>query len=170
MRGAHTVNEFSSPDNLAAKVTADLHRWLFDEYVTPKLQGALRGEVSHAEAQALLDAVKDLSALNRGLVTQLKSNGFNVSIEGDYVVGNKVTNIYNAPSPPATPPQNVTAPVIPTLHQLRAPVGDFVGREKEIAGLLATLRGGTSAAISGISGMGGIGKTELAHTPTRNSS
>jgi tetratricopeptide (TPR) repeat protein len=162
MRGAHTVNEFSSPDNLAAKVTADLHRWLFDEYVTPKLQGALRGEVSHAEAQALLDAVKDLSALNRGLVTQLKSNGFNVSIEGDYVVGNKVTNIYNAPSPPATPPQNVTAPVIPTLHQLRAPVGDFVGREKEIAGLLATLRGGTSAAISGISGMGGIGKTELA--------
>ena len=48
-----------------------------------------------------------------------------------------------------------------SLHQLRAPVGDFVGREKEIADLLATLRGGGSAAISGISGMGGIGKTEL---------
>ncbi|MDQ3919709.1 MAG: tetratricopeptide repeat protein [Acidobacteriota bacterium] len=47
------------------------------------------------------------------------------------------------------------------LHQLRAPVGDFVGREKEIAELLATLRGGKSAAITGISGMGGIGKTEL---------
>ena len=49
-----------------------------------------------------------------------------------------------------------------SLHQLRAPVGDFVGREKEIADLLAALRGGGSAAISGISGMGGIGKTELA--------
>lgn len=47
------------------------------------------------------------------------------------------------------------------LHQLRAPVGDFVGREKETAELLATLRGGGSAAITGISGMGGIGKTEL---------
>lgn len=47
------------------------------------------------------------------------------------------------------------------LHQLRAPVGDFVGREEEIASLTATLRSGTSAAISGISGMGGIGKTEL---------
>ena len=62
--------------------------------------------------------------------------------------GNKI--IYEAPQP-----------IIPTLHQLRAPVGDFVGREKEIADLLATLRGGGSAAITGISGMGGIGKTEL---------
>src|SRR5205807_9065956 len=103
--------------------------------------------------------VKDLSGLNRDLLTQLQSKGFSVSIEGDYVGRDKVTNIYNAP--------DVPAPVIPTLHQLRAPVGDFVGREKEIADLLATLRGGGSAAITsvskmgGISGMGGIGKTEL---------
>lgn len=124
---------FVNPHDLAAKVTADLHRWLIDEYVTPKLQDALRGKVSHADAQALLDAMKDLTALNRDLAMQLRSNNFNVA-----------------------------APIIPTLHQLRAPVGDFVGREKEIADLLSTLRGGTSAGISGISGMGGIGKTELA--------
>jgi tetratricopeptide (TPR) repeat protein len=155
LRANHIIGpDFLNPHDLAAKVTADLHRWLFDNYLTPKLRGALRGEVPRADAQALLDAVKDLSGLNRDLLTQLQSKGFSVSIEGDYVGRDKVTNIYTAPGVPA--------PVIPTLHQLRAPVGDFVGREKEIADLLATLRGGGSAAITGISGMGGIGKTELA--------
>jgi tetratricopeptide (TPR) repeat protein len=155
LRANHIIGpDFLNPHDLAAKVTADLHRWLFDNYLTPKLQGALRGEVPRGEAQSLLDAVKDLSGLNRELLTQLQSKGFSVSIEGDYVGRDKVTNIYNAPG--------AAVPVIPTLHQLRAPVGDFVGREKEIADLLATLRGGGNAAITGISGMGGIGKTELA--------
>jgi tetratricopeptide (TPR) repeat protein len=153
LRDAHTITEFDSPADLASKVTADLHRWLFDKYLTPKLRGALSGEVSRDEAQALLDAIKDFSELSRELRAQLQSKGFNVSIEGDFVAGNKTVNVYNTPT--------VSAPVIPTLHQLRAPVGDFVGREKEINELLATLRGGASAAISGISGMGGIGKTEL---------
>jgi tetratricopeptide (TPR) repeat protein len=132
LRANHLIGpDFKTPDDLAARVTADLHRQLFDEYLTPKLQGALGGEVSREEAQALLGAVKDLGALNRDLVAKLQGAGF-------------------------------FAPPVPTLHQLRAAVGDFVGREKEIADLLATLRGGASAAISGISGMGGIGKTELA--------
>jgi tetratricopeptide (TPR) repeat protein len=47
------------------------------------------------------------------------------------------------------------------LHQLRAPVGDFVGHESEVEQLKTSLRGDGSAAISGVSGMGGIGKTEL---------
>jgi tetratricopeptide (TPR) repeat protein len=148
--------DFKGPDDLAAKVTADLHRWLFDEYITPKLQGALDGKVSREEAQALLGAVKDLSALSRDLVTRLQGANFNLSIGGNYVGRDNITNIYNAPAPA------VSAPPVLTLHQLRAPVGDFVGREKEIADLTAALRGGASAAITGISGMGGIGKTELA--------
>jgi tetratricopeptide (TPR) repeat protein len=90
LRRGHAVTTFDNPDDLAARVTADLHRWLFDKYLP-----------------------------------------------------------------------DLPAPLIPTLHQLRAPVGDFVGREKEIEELLSTLRGGGSAAITGISGMGGIGKTEL---------
>jgi tetratricopeptide (TPR) repeat protein len=150
--------DFKSPDELAAKVTADLHRWLFNKYLTPKLRGALSGEVPRDEAQALLDAVKDFGELSGELLVQLRGRGFNVSVElveGDFVAGDKI--VYNAPAVPVL-----------TLHQLRAPVGDFVGREKEIDELLATLRGGGSAAIGsvskagGISGMGGIGKTELA--------
>jgi tetratricopeptide (TPR) repeat protein len=51
----------------------------------------------------------------------------------------------------------------PTPHQLRAPVADFVGREQEIAELRQALTAGDqAAAICGVRGMGGIGKTELA--------
>lgn len=46
-------------------------------------------------------------------------------------------------------------------HQLRAAIGDFVGRESEVEQLKTSLRAGGDPAISGISGMGGIGKTEL---------
>jgi hypothetical protein len=47
------------------------------------------------------------------------------------------------------------------LHQLRRPVADFIGRADEIEKLAAALRSGQHAAISGISGLGGIGKMEL---------
>ncbi len=55
-----------------------------------------------------------------------------------------------------------TEPLTTALHQLRAPVGDFVGREPEIDTLINALRRENRACITGISGMGGIGKTELA--------
>lgn len=54
------------------------------------------------------------------------------------------------------------APPLKALHQLRAPLGDFIGREQLIETLIKTLRHGSPAHITGINGMGGIGKTELA--------
>jgi tetratricopeptide (TPR) repeat protein len=54
------------------------------------------------------------------------------------------------------------APVTYTaLHQLPPPSADFVGREKEMAELLQALENG-GVTISGLQGMGGIGKTALA--------
>jgi hypothetical protein len=94
---------FNNPDDLAAKVTADLHRWLFDEYVNPTLRGALGGATPHAEAQALLDAVKDTSALGRELLAGLQGAGFRVEVGGDVNVGgdivgrDKITHINSAP-------------------------------------------------------------------------
>lgn len=73
---AHTVTTFSSPDDLAARVTADLHRWLFDFYLTPRLERAARGEMSRGEAQPLLDAIKDWDALPVELVQKLHSAGY----------------------------------------------------------------------------------------------
>jgi tetratricopeptide (TPR) repeat protein len=53
------------------------------------------------------------------------------------------------------------------LHQLGAPVSDFVGREREIDQLVQALgkaaASGAVAAIWGMRGMGGIGKTALAY-------
>lgn len=64
-------------------------------------------------------------------------------------------------------PVQVAAPLPPALHQLRAPVADFVGRAAEIERLVQTLsrttEGGAVATISAVHGMGGIGKTELAY-------
>jgi tetratricopeptide (TPR) repeat protein len=47
------------------------------------------------------------------------------------------------------------------LHQLPSPPADFTGRADEIEQLLAALSDGKRAAISGLSGMGGVGKTAL---------
>jgi tetratricopeptide (TPR) repeat protein/DNA-binding XRE family transcriptional regulator len=65
------------------------------------------------------------------------------------------------------PPAPGTWAPLSTRHQLRPPVADFVGRGIETAQLVCALqeasaRGG-GAAISGVRGMGGIGKTELAY-------
>ena len=46
------------------------------------------------------------------------------------------------------------------LHQLPPPVADFIGREKELGDLKSKIQ--TGAVISGVQGMGGIGKTQLA--------
>lgn len=59
------------------------------------------------------------------------------------------------------------SPPAQRCHQLRAPTSDFVGRAAVIARLMTTLQAaahdGAVAAISGVQGMGGIGKTELAY-------
>ncbi|HST54050.1 MAG TPA: DUF4062 domain-containing protein [Pyrinomonadaceae bacterium] len=148
LRANHTIApDFTNPDNIAAKVTADLHRWLFDNYLTPKLQGALRGEVPRDEAQSLLDAIRDLSVLNRDLLAQLKGSGFNV--EGDFVLRDKIVHIYNT-----------SDTAIAALHQLPPPPRDFTGRERELGELMSQMERGVT--ISGLQGQGGIGKTALA--------
>jgi len=59
------------------------------------------------------------------------------------------------------PIQPVAEAAYRALHQLPAPPADFTGRADEIEQLLAALSDGKRAAISGLSGMGGVGKTAL---------
>ena len=49
--------------------------------------------------------------------------------------------------------------IVPFLHQLPSPPADFTGREKELDELQEDIQNG--ATISGLRGMGGIGKTAL---------
>src|SRR5882672_1258003 len=51
-------------------------------------------------------------------------------------------------------------PAVKALHQLPPPPADFTGREAEIAELLDALEN-ASLTISGLQGMGGVGKTAL---------
>jgi hypothetical protein len=51
----HTVSEFTTPDNLAAKITADLHRWLVDNYLVPQLEKVAHGQLPTATFQTLIE-------------------------------------------------------------------------------------------------------------------
>jgi tetratricopeptide (TPR) repeat protein len=69
-------------------------------------------------------------------------------VGGDFVAGDK--HVHEAP-----------APILSALHQLSPPPADFTGRDAEIAEMLAALKDG-GAAILGLRGQGGVGKTALA--------
>jgi hypothetical protein len=106
---------------------------------------------------------------------QYNAQGNITHVEGDLVQGDKVGGdkdvheagrdvihaehdvIINPPPPPPTPALPLN------LRQISEPTKDFVGREGEIETLLAAFDGaGRGAVISGVRGMGGVGKTELA--------
>lgn len=55
----------------------------------------------------------------------------------------------------------ITAPIFRSLHQLPQPPSDFIGREKLIEDLLKDFEQHQGATITGLAGMGGIGKTAL---------
>jgi hypothetical protein len=69
-------------------------------------------------------------------------------VRGDFVAGDK--HVHEA-----------LAPTVSALHQLPPPPADFTGREAEIEELLVALED-ASLTISGLRGMGGVGKTALA--------
>ena len=79
------------------------------------------------------------------------------TVQGDNYGINVGVN-YGSIAQTITPP-----PPEKRLHQLRAPIPDFIGRHHEIEQLTHALQAGhQAAAICGLRGMGGIGKTELA--------
>lgn len=88
----HAVSDFKEPEELAAKVTADVHRWLFDQYLTPRLEEAAAKGAPTREDQALISKIKDLSALKEGLLKNLKSAGYVLALgERSVAIGGDVT-------------------------------------------------------------------------------
>lgn len=86
LRRNHTVTEFHNPDDLAARLTADLHRWLVEEFLEPKLAQAARGELSRGDTERLLAAIKDLASMNQQLLAKLRNKGFAVVQTGSGAV------------------------------------------------------------------------------------
>jgi hypothetical protein len=124
LKREHRVSTFKNPDDLAARVTADLHNWLFNKYLTPILERAARGELPLAQADVLVSGVRDMRALNLPLPVELMARhqlGKELSdadaasivtwlkaltgeIPKDYVAEYKVSNeIPPAPKPSAKP-------------------------------------------------------------------
>jgi len=72
-------------------------------------------------------------------------------VEGDKVARDKIIHHHYA-----------TASAANSLHQIPSPPRDFTGREAELKELMEKLQPGGGATISGLQGMGGVGKTALA--------
>jgi hypothetical protein len=91
---AHIVSTFTTPDDLSARLTADLHRWLVDHYLTPRLEQAAQGMLPREETQTLLAAVKDLSVLNQELLARLRAAGYAMAQgERSIAVGHAIGSI-----------------------------------------------------------------------------
>jgi tetratricopeptide (TPR) repeat protein len=61
----------------------------------------------------------------------------------------------------APPASTISVPVLNALHQLPTPPADLTGRKDELKELLAAVKTG-GVTISGLQGLGGVGKTALA--------
>jgi tetratricopeptide (TPR) repeat protein len=99
----------------------------------------------------------DLDAKSIG--TPTPQGGGNVTVSGQATIYGSVVG-FNAGTI-----TNIiqVAQAVTSLHQLRAPLDDFVGRFGEITMLMGSLRSrADGAAIAAICGMGGLGKSELA--------
>jgi hypothetical protein len=91
---AHIVSAFTTAGELSAKLTADLHGWLVDHYLTPHLEQAAQGALPREETQALLVAIKDPSVLNQGLLTRLRAAGYAIAQgERSIAVGHAIGSI-----------------------------------------------------------------------------
>lgn len=150
--------------SLRSALPADLHGAV--PPLARLLSGVVSGQTEVAIAQQTITIDEELKATLRALNGQrVEVGGKLVSFEGaqtgdvkiDVVAGRDVVTVNLTVQQP-TPS--------PALHQLRAPTADFVGREKEIVQLVEAFtraaNSGAAAAITGVRGMGGIGKSELA--------
>jgi tetratricopeptide (TPR) repeat protein len=113
-----------------------------------------------ADRDALLAGLEAEATLTELLgIAPHKTINATGTVNATTIAGGKVAGVeINLNAPPPLPPRS-------PRHQLRAPVADFVGRGEEIQAIVAALQpaaGGGVMAISGLRGMGGIGKSELA--------
>jgi hypothetical protein len=119
-----------------------------------ELKAALQRLIDGNAGEADRDAVR--TALNTGvLVTGERA----VAIGGNASDAIIITGDHNIVFSDAAAVLKAIAPT--RLHEVPRPPADFTGREAELKDLLSSIEVG-GVTISGLQGMGGIGKTALA--------
>ncbi len=170
LRQGHLFSEFTSPDDLAARVTADLHRWLTDNYLLAAVEKAAHGEYSQRQLEDLISGVRDLTSLREELQKRAQIMGpvyaqgeRSVAVDGANAgiinTGDIIFKIFaNAPTPLS---QYIRVREFQSLLEERT--RGFVGREfifNAIDELLKDHKKFPSGYIV-IQGEPGVGKTAL---------
>jgi hypothetical protein len=172
IRRAHVVSEFSSPNDLAARVTADLHRWLVETYFLPAAKEAARNDYPLDQLSALLADVARLSKLQeemlkRSPIASLVTSQGERSVTlgqgntGSIHTGDIIYQLFSESSP--TLSQHIRVDQFRSLVHERT--RDFVGRDFVFQTIDGYITGQTDKNfLSGyivIRGEPGIGKTAL---------
>ncbi len=122
-----------------------------------ELKAALQRLIDGNAGEADRDAVR--TALNTGVLVTGESA---VAINGNASDAIIITGDQNIVFPDAATVLTAIKSIAPTrLHEVQPPPADFTGREDELKELLSAIEAG-GVTISGLQGMGGIGKTALA--------
>jgi hypothetical protein len=169
LRKTHDVSTFASPDDLAAKVTADLHRWLMQAHFKSEVDAAASNELPPEVVQALLSAVADVGALVQELREQARRSGV-AHPEGQRLVpaasntgvvntGDIVFKIFSNGATPLA--QHIRVEQFRSLIEERT--RHFVGRGFVFAAITKWISDpGFSSGYITIQGEPGIGKTTIA--------
>ena len=130
----HTATTFSTAEELAAEVTADVHRWLFDKFLKERLQQ---------------DAVGEIVSSKTGEPNVAGAQAYRLQ------VGSTLGSVLYASAPPV--PQRRATPLLPNVRRFRG----LIDRADEVQTALAAL---PTALPVEIDGPAGAGKTVLLRT------
>jgi len=126
-----------------------------------ELKAALQRLIDSNASEADRDAVR--TALNTGvLVTGERAVAIGGNASDVIITTGDQNIVFSFKGADAAAVLTALSSIAPTrLHEVPRPPADFTGREDELRELLASIEVG-GVAISGLQGMGGIGKTALA--------
>lgn len=158
LSGEYVVSEFSSPHDLAARLTADLHRWLIDTVYMPAVKETARRDYPLPQLDSLL---RDVRALGERSVA-IGGDNTGTVITGDVHTGDVVLQILS--EAPLMLAQHLRVDQFRTLIEERT--RGFVGRDFIFKAIDDHLSGNSDPQFrSGyivVHGEPGIGKTALA--------
>src|SRR6266498_126434 len=140
-------------DNLTAAEPVGLGKWIFDILVALIGAGSgIKGWLDWNKKELPSQVTKNIALDDGQIATGQQGKNIQTKDSSQYVE-QKIKHYHEA--------VKIESPVLHPLHQLPPAPADFTGRETELKQLLDLLTKHKGAAISGLTGMGGIGKTAL---------